>query len=175
MAESNFIPFVGVSDTNALDYFTADDAIFPTVRPAGIVGRNNHPLITYVDAAEQNIHFAGVMGKDYNGGLIVLDIFWAAAAAVAGAVDWKVAWERENSGGPFDLDANTFAAQKTVTSVAPASSGELQKATLVFSQAEADGVAPGDPYRIRVRRDGGVAPDTMAGIAQLFRVTLEGV
>lgn len=176
MAESNFIGFQGLSDTNALDYFTADDAIIPqNGGPSRALGRNNHLLTSYADNADQVAFFAGVMGRDYNGGFITVDVFWAAATAVAGNVRWQVAWERENDGGPFDLDADTFAASKAVLSGAPAVSGELAKATFVFTQAEADMVAPGDPYRIRVRREGGVAPDTMSGDAQLFRIALEGI
>lgn len=156
--------------------FGAEDAVFPALPlvAAGMVGRNNHPLITFAADADEQVHFAGAMLADYGVGPINLHLQWAAESAVVGNVRWFVAWERDNAGGPFDLDVDSFAVEKSVLSTAPAASGSLRVASLAFTQAEADGVQAGDSFRLRIRRSGGVADDDMLGDAQLLRVTLEG-
>jgi hypothetical protein len=170
-AQSIFIPYIGASDLAAIDYWTASDAIFPAGVDAIEKGVNDHPLVVYAESEDRYVYFAGVMGKDYGGGVITIDIFWI-SPATGGDVVWFVAWERDNVGQ--DLTVNSFFAEKSVVSTAPAV-GEVQKATLFFTKAEADGVEPGDPFRFRVRRDATVLLDTLAGDAQLFRVSKEAL
>lgn len=155
----------------------ASDAIYPSPASiaAGASARNNHPVVTFSDAGSHAIHFEDAIGLGYTGGLITVNLFWAAATALLGDVEWFVAWERENTGGPFDLDTNDFAAELSVVSPAPGTSGFLEVATLAFTQAQADSIAAGECFRLRVRRDGGVGDDNMVGVAQLLRITLEGI
>jgi hypothetical protein len=156
---------------------TASDAIFPspTGIAAGATQRNNHLVITFDDASDRAIHFENAITQNYGGSPITVNLFWAAATALLGDVEWFVAWERQNTGGPFDLDVDDFAAELGVVSTAPGTSGFLQLASLVFTQAQADAVAAGECFRLRIRRDGGVGNDNMVGDAQLLRVTLEGI
>jgi hypothetical protein len=173
-AQSIFIPKIGISDLAALDYWTANDAVYPAGDAGVASGRNNHLLTIYPKDENTSRFFVGVMGKDYGSGVITLDIFWAAPVAT-GNVVWFVSWERDNPDpAGVDLDVDSFAAEKSVVSAAPPAT-KLQKATLFFSKAEADGVEPGDPFRIRVRRSGGVMLDTLAGDAQWFRMSKEAV
>lgn len=155
---------------------TAESAIFPSPAlngPSAAV-RNNHLVLGFSDADDLFVYFEDALGLSYAGGLLTVNIFWAAASAVFGDVEWFVAWERQNDGGPFDLDANDFAAELGVVSTAPGTSGFLAKASLTFTQAQADAVVAGDCFRLRILRDGGVGNDNMVGDAQLLRVTLEG-
>jgi hypothetical protein len=180
MAQSIFIPKVPTaSDLAALDYFTAADARYPpagTGQPAPI-NRNSHDLLAYANPGNQWAYFPGVMGKDYGGLILTVELFWAATVGI-GNVVWFVAWERDEATffvPGVNLDVNSFAAEKAVISPAPVAVGDLRRAVLVFTNAEADGVMAGDPYRLRVRRSGGSASDDMGGAAQLFRISLEGL
>ncbi len=132
-----------------------------------------HPLIAFPDNNNTWVYFEGVVSQSYVGGFAVLDLFWV-APAVVGNVVWYVAFERDNALGQ-NLNVDSFAPELQVISVAPPVSGLIQKATLVFNNANLDGVVAGDPFRFRVRRDGGFVFDSLVGDAQLFRVALDGM
>lgn len=158
----------------AFHAFDATDAVFPTTLvDAAPTGRNDHPLIAYPDDALAFAFFPATMDPEWGGVNLTLEIYWA-AVAVVGDVLWDVAFERDNGPAGVDLDVASFAASKSVLSTAPGTTGELQVATLSFTAAEADGVTPGDPFRIAVQRTGGVGGDDLVGVAQLFRVVLGG-
>jgi hypothetical protein len=159
----------GVSPAGDLVSYDSVDAVFPGSNPAGVVVRDDVSLITFPAAVDQNILYEGTVDNGYNAGLLVVDLFWLAAVAVAGNVVWGVAWARQRNG---DAISRPFAPQKTVGSTAQPVNGDIRKATVVFTQAEADAVAPADPYKIRVRRNGADGADTMVDTAQLLRVTV---
>jgi hypothetical protein len=162
---------------HAGDCYTALDAVFPAGQSpgAGSVGRNNHPLVGFAADKNEHIYFGNCLAADYNpAATLRMTIFWVAETAIVGDVVWFVAWERDNVAGQ-DIDADGFAAEKSVTSTAPGASGVIQSGVINFTQAEADAIEAGDPYRIRLRRFGGDGADDMAGDAQLFRLSIEGI
>lgn len=161
------------TSSEALDYFTPTDAVYPAGTPAIPVGVNNHPLVAFLDGADCYVDFPGVLPIT---GVVEVTLLWASNAN-AGDVLWSAAWERDNatSGAPqADLNVDTFAAAKTVLSVAPPAVGLLRSASVSFNAAEMGDLQPGEAYRLRIRRDAGVAPDTLVGDARLFRVILGG-
>jgi hypothetical protein len=173
MANKSQLYFIGApaGASSVLDYFTATDAVHPVGSAAVAVGRNNHPLVAYPAAQLGYVDFPGVLPPS---GIVKLALYWAATVAV-GDVLWDVAWERDNATFVFpqvNLDFDAFALSKVALSPAPVISGLLREAVINFTPAEMGGILPGEPYRIRVKRNAGVAPDTMAGDAQLFRVVL---
>ena len=175
-AQSIFIPKAPTgSDLAALDYFVASDAVFPNGTPDPLpVGRNNHSIVAYPAGEDTLVDFPGLVGKDWGEVTLEVELFWV-TPEIAGDVVWFVSWERDNGPpGAANLDADNFAAAKSVVSSAPAVAGNVQTATLLFSQAEADVLEAGDPYRLRIRRDANVLLDTLDGVAQLFFVSLEG-
>jgi hypothetical protein len=180
MARSIFIPKVTASDLAALDYFTPLDAIIRSGDRVRSVNRNNHPLINFPDDADGAVYFPAVMGKDYGGSTILLDVFWTADASV-GNVLWLVTFERDNDSNGFpgiDLNVDAWGTQQGVVSPAPPSGvGQalVRKATFAFAPADVGFLQPGDPYRVRLRRNGGVPPDTMSGDAQFFRASVEAL
>lgn len=172
-----FIPKIGANNLAALDYFTAHEASFfdTGVAPAP-VDRNKHTLLAFPDNDSASLFFPGIMGKDWGDFLITITLFWSAPSIVDDVV-WFVSWERDSAipiAPLANLDVTSFAAEKSVTSVAPPVTGQIREASIVFTKPEADDLNPGDPYRLRIRRDGGQGADTLAGDAQLFRVLLEG-
>lgn len=177
MAQSIFIPKAATgSDLAALDYFTASDAVYPADTACAPAGANQHPLVAFPDDdASNNVFFPGVMGQDYGGGFLTVSLFWVAPATM-GDVVWFVSWERDNAlPGGANLNADSYGIEKSIVSVSPGVSGEIQKAIIIFTAAEADGIVGGDPYRLRVRRNSSVLFDTLVGGARLFRVSFEGI
>jgi len=166
--------FIGKgSSGDALDYFTAEDAVYPAGSAAYATGLNNHPLVDYPEAEDGFVDLQGVV---YPSGIVSVHLFWAATTN-AGGVNWSISWERDDPSTFFvpgvNLNVDSFDAAKTAVDMAPLILGRLQETVIIFTPAEMDGVVPGDPYRLRVRRIAGVLPDTMLGDALLFRVSLE--
>ena len=164
----------GPGTSKVLDYFTASDAIYPFGSVNKAKGRNNHPVIVYQQFMNTGVDFAGVF-PDVS--ILNVAIYWA-SNVIVGDVNWYVAFERDNEEillSGVDLDVDSFSPEKSDFDSCPAVSGMLRKTVITFTSLEADGVFPGEPYRIRVRRDSGTFPDTMMGDAQLFRVVLEGL
>ena len=154
--------------------FVASDGILSATGDVALAfDRNNHPVLSFNDTTNETVLFAGIVPRNYSGGDLVVTLFWAAATAIAGDVRWGVEFERNNAGGPFDLDVDSFAAQQAMVATAPGTSGFVAATQIQLTQAQADNIMPGDPYRLRVERGAASATDTMAGDAQLTRVLVE--
>jgi hypothetical protein len=174
MSNKSQLYFIGksASAAKAFDYFTANDAVYPAgLADINALGRNNHPLVAYPKAELTYVDFHGVLSE---AGLIKVSLIWAATSA-AGSVLWEVAWERDNPTvllPQANLDVDSFAPAKGVVAAAPLAAGLLRECSLIFTPVEKGGILAGEPYRLRVTRNGLLGSDTLDGEAQLFRVIL---
>lgn len=146
----------------------ANDAIFPASAPATAGARNEHPLLAFGATVDENVVLSGVIPGEYLRDSLTVTIQWVAATATANDVVWNAAFERMTT----DIDADSFAAVQAVTTTAPGTSGVPVSSQITFTQAQADGVVPRDPFRLRITRDANSGSDTMAGDAQVLRVVL---
>lgn len=169
----NPAPVVPIGVTRPFaDYWAPQSAILSTVNGlarANIVQRNQRNLITFNDSTDQNATFAGVMGDTYAGGAIQLDIDWV-SVAVVDDVRFGGQWERLEPNGP-DVDIDQFAAALFTTEPAEATTGEIVRTSIVFTNAQADGIAAGDTFRLLTLRDTSVA-NNMIGDAQMLSVSI---
>jgi hypothetical protein len=133
--------------------------------------RNNHKVIDFDDSVDEYAIWAGVMPTRYNGGDLTVTVIWTATAAVAGDVRWQAVFER--MGAYDDLDVDSWGTTVTWTSTASGTCGYPVYSTGTFTQAQADAIAAGDAFRIRVKRLGTGAADTMVGDAELVAVTIQ--
>jgi len=158
--------------SSARAVFTADDATLLTPG-ASKASRNDHPILEYQNGQVRSADFPGGMLIDYNPALVLyVRLFWAAQSAVAGDVLWSVAWERIDPNGQ-DLDADGFAPALTQATTTSATNGVTVETAIAFTQGQADGITPTDPYRLRVTRLGNAPADTMNNFAQLLRVEVD--
>lgn len=151
--------------------FSAGDAALPGLGAAQSTARNDHRVLAFDDSSVESAIFEGVIPQGYSGEDLEILIHWVAATATADDVVWGGEWERDNAAG-HDIDANSFAAQRTQTATAPGTAGQVKVTTITFTQAQADGVVAGDAFRLRLQRvatDGG---DDMAGDAQVLRLSI---
>ena len=139
--------------------------------PAAFTTRNSHSVLNFDDSTDESVVFECIMSPDYAAGNLTVALYWAAASATTGNVGWDVSFERIAL-DTLDIDADSFAAAQSVTDVAPGTTGHVTKATITFTQAQADGVTARDPFRILVTRDAAVASD-LTGDAQLLWITVE--
>jgi hypothetical protein len=133
--------------------------------------RNSHPVLDFDDTTAESAVFTGVMPTGYGSGPLSVILRWAATSATTGNVKWNVAFETMPT-GVLDIDADDFAAVQTVTTAANATSGVMSRTTITFTNAQADAVAAGVAFRIKVTRDAADAADTMVGDAELVAVTV---
>jgi hypothetical protein len=155
-----------------LERFTANQAIYPSSNAASGASRNGHAVVAYDDTTDESVIFEGVMSKDYSASDLTAKLHWVAATATSGNVRWNVAFERMAANG-HDIDADDFAAVQAATGAANATSGKLTVTSIAFTQAQADSIAAGEAFRLKVTRDADNAADTMTGDAQLLRVQVE--
>jgi len=148
--------------------FNANDATFPASNPAQAESRNGHPLLAFDDSTDENVIFHESISHDYAEGNLTIDIDWVAASAITDDVKWDVSFERAAPGGQ-DIDSDSFAAIRTGTSTTNGASGVVTRTSITFTQAQADSIAAGDSFRLKITRDTSVV-DNMAGDAQILRV-----
>ena len=134
--------------------------------------RGTHSVLAFDDSSIEGIVWQQAMPQIYSDNDLVLSLYWVAGTAVMGDVIWAAGFERDQDAG-HDIDSESFAALKTAAaSTAPGSAGIIQKASLTFTQAEADAIVAGDPFRLFIQRTGDDGSDDMVGDAQLVRWVL---
>lgn len=161
----------------------ATDAIFEEINlGSGAIAnpdtgvRGTHAVLNFEKATVRGIPWQKFMPAGYDGtNNLRVSLYWVALAATTGNVVWAAAFERDNAGGD-DIDSESFAALQTAApSAAPGTAGVIAKATIDFTQAQADAIAAGEPLRLFVQRTSSDGSDTMADTAQLLRVVVEEI
>lgn len=151
-----------------LDRFNALDALLVGSAIPVFESRNGHPVLSFDDSTDEEVVFNSIMSNDYADGNLTVDIDWVSASAITGDVKWDVAFERIPG---QDIDSDGFAAIQTDTDTTNGTSGVVTRTSIAFTQAQADSIAAGEAYRLKVTRDTSVGGD-MVGDTQLLRVTL---
>jgi hypothetical protein len=152
--------------------FAPDPAMsLPTVK-----NRGTHSVLAYDAGTVEGIAWQRFVPLTYTAGAaLVLKIYWVADTAIVGDVIWAAAFERDQAGG-HDIDVDDFAAKQTAAaSTAPGIAGEIKMASIPFTNAQADAIASGNPFRLFIQRTANAVGDTMVGDAQLVRAVLEEV
>lgn len=156
---------------NSLLPFVPADNEAPASNYATLDSRNGHPTLDFDPTTQEAAIFTDVMPRNYAGGGITVYVHAWLTTAVAGTLGWDVAFERMDAA--TDADADSFASAQTITAATvPATSGfALVLNVAVTDGANMDSIAPGDAFRLRIRRD--VANDTATGDAELFAIELK--
>ena len=158
---------------NTLIIFGAQNFQQPATNFAFLGSRNSHPIISFADSGTPAALFSGIIPRHYANGGIVATVIWAAATSVTltHVVRWGVTFERQEEAGT-DIDADSFATEKTVDDNPVGTSGALIYTTLSFTNSELDGIIAGEAFRLRVRRLNSGVTSNMTGAAQLSFVEL---
>lgn len=152
---------------------TARGAELPAANYARFSTTNVQVGLNFDPNANQTGYVPGVLSRNYGGGGITATIFYIMASATAGNVVWGLAFERHQD-GVDNLTADSFAAERTVTSGVPATAGIIKYATIAFTNgAQIDSLAVGESFRLKLRRVADDAGDTAVGDATLIRLELK--
>lgn len=135
--------------------------------------RNGVLVLDFDDTTDENIEFAGFMSRAYAAGGITVTIGWAATTATGGDVVWDIAF-KSISDDADDLDSKAFAAANSVTATTASSSGEVDYATITFTDgADMDSVAAGEYLRMQINRDADNGSDDLVGDAELVFIEIK--
>lgn len=124
------------------------------------------PVIVFAAGSTTAACWEGVVPRNYQGGDLVVTLWLSGDGAASAAADFDVALERQTGGD--SIAASSFAAAVSTTNdTISGTAGAIIAATATISGASLDGIAAGDPIRIRVRR---VGPDSYTpGIVGMHR------
>jgi hypothetical protein len=113
------------------------------------------------------------MPASYTGtGTLKVDIFYAAATATSGKVDFEVSVEAITPADAIDTDsASSFDTVNAGNQTVPATAGHLGVLTITLTNKDA--VAAGDMVRFKLERDADDGTDdTAAGDARVYGMTV---
>lgn len=149
-----------------------DHSIHPSAPAATVVTRNNHKLLAFDDTTEERVYIHGVMPESYSGGALTVGIFWCAATATSGTVQWETAIQRIEE-DVDDIDGINPSTPVQNGTAAPSVAGYINPNGHTHAAGTpVDNITGGDAFVIRVRRLAADAGDTMVGDAQILRITL---
>lgn len=157
---------------NTLLIFTPFHNEPPTANYATLDTRNQHPVLDFDAATNEDAVFSGVMPRHYSGGGVTVYIHYAMSTATAGDIDWDAAFERIGD-QQQDIDSDGFAAAQSVdNTTVPGTSGLVDIVSIPFTDgAQMDSIAVGEGFRVKLTRD--AVSDTAAGDAELLFVEIK--
>lgn len=151
-----------------LSRWTPQQGEQPAANFATFDTRNNHPVLDFDAATDELVYFTDVLPEEYDGGSVEVQIYWAATSAGTDNVVWCAAFEL--IGSTQDLDVDGWGPEICVTQTTLGTIGAVRAVTIPFSNAQADAITAGNPFRLYVKRDANAAGDTMAGDAEVRAV-----
>ena len=114
-------------------------------------GSQNFDVLLFDDTTPESYDFSGTINNNYNGtGNIVIRFAWFCIATPDGSVTWEFAFRRMADGHDMNLVWTP-----SFTSVVAAQAGaadQLQYDTISLTNAQLDGVQPGEIFAMRIRR-----------------------
>ena len=159
---------------DTLVVFTALHGEPPASNYATLDTRNAVPVLDFDDTTDESIVFSAFMPRHYDGGGFTVTVGWMATSATSGTISLDVSW-MSVSDDADDLDSKSFAAANNANPTAASASGEVDYATVTFTDgADSDSVAAGEYFRLKVTRDadGTTSTDDMAGDMELVFVEI---
>lgn len=156
---------------DTLCVFVPQGAEFPASNYATLDTRNNHPCLDFDTTTGETAYWSDVLPRNYAGGGITAYVHWAATSATTGTAGFLAAFERV--GTAQDVDADSFAADQTITAATVSGTSGILIITnvAVTNGANMDSIAVGELFRFRLTRD--VANDTAAGDVEVYAVELK--
>lgn len=133
-----------------------------------------HFVAVFEDSGTPNANWDGRMPPSYNDSDIEVEIHWASVTTNSGAVVWNVEFERLDNNGQV-ITADGFASAISVTANPAATTGALKYTVIALTQAQADAVAAGESFRMRITRNTASGSDTMVGQALVLNIAVNEV
>ena len=138
---------------DSLIAFLPRSATPPSSAAASFDRRNGKPVIDFDGSTDEEMIFEGVLPANYGGSGITVDCYVTFTSATSGTARLQSDFERGNAGGS-DIDADSFSgAFQSAGGTANATSGIKTKISIAHTNVQLDGLAAGEPFRLKIRRD----------------------
>jgi hypothetical protein len=143
-----------------------------TAFPAYGIDGQNWEYLAFDATTDENAYVQDVAPQGISGTLTAI-ITYRAASATTGAFRWQVAVEAITDGDSVDTDsASSFDTANSAGATVPGTAGHIDQISVTLTNA--DSIAAGDLFRLRVNRDadGTSGTDDATGDAQVLCVEL---
>lgn len=133
---------------------------------------NSRPVLAFDASADETCYWTRIAPQGLTGTLTAV-VTYMMASATSGKVDFEVSIEAVTDGDATDLDATTsFDTANTITApTVPGTAGHIDQFSCTLTNA--DSIAAGDYFRLRLMRDADDATnDTAAGDCYVLAVEL---
>lgn len=153
--------------------FSPASADFPSSNfPAPGVDGQARPYLAFDATTDESCDFMGIAPQGLTGALtVVLTI--RMTSATTGSVRWQAALEAITDADALDTDsASSFDTANSAGATVPGTAGHIEQISITMTNA--DSIAAGDYFRLRVNRDadGTSGTDDATGDAELLAVEL---
>lgn len=131
---------------------------------------NNRPVLAFDAAADESACFSGIAPQGFTGAVTAV-VTYMMASAVADDVVVTAAIEAVSDGDATDLDAgDSFDTANSATATVPATAGYIDQISITCTNA--DSIAAGDYFRLKITRDADNVADSATGDLYLLAVEL---
>lgn len=149
--------------------FSPMAAEYPSSNYPALTLVNRRPALAYDATTNESAQWTAIAPQGLTGTLTAI-VTYVMASATSGDVDMDVSLEAVSDGDATDLDtADSFDTVNSVdNTVVPATAGYIDQVSVTLTNA--DSIAAGDYFRLRVTRD--AASDTATGDMYVLSVEL---
>lgn len=130
--------------------------------------RNSIPVLDFDAAVAESACFGAVLPRHYTNGGITARVAWMATTATSGQVQWAIAIERHDPSTDLDADSFASAVNGALTTTA-AAAGQPTYTDIALTNAQIDGLAVGEHFRLKITR---LVAGAMSGDAELLSIEL---
>lgn len=153
---------------NTQEDFVPGDAIYQSANPVALVYDQGRLVYSFPATANGWLVFNGMLGYQYGGTGLTINVVWVCPGTV-GVVKWGVSVLRLNNGLVYPVSP-TWTNQVTDVVTVAGTAYQIVYTSLVLSNAQLNGVQPGEIYQLGFWRD--VSPGgNSASVAELIRLT----
>lgn len=148
--------------------FTPFQAEFPTSNFPELKMSNGRPVLAFDASTDETCYWTAIAPQGLTS-TYELIIYYAMASATTNTVVFQAAIEAITSGDATDTDATTsFDSNNSGSDTVPGTAGYLD--TITISLTNADSIAAGDLFRVRLNRDADNVSDNATGDCYVFAV-----
>lgn len=132
---------------------------------------NRRPVLSFDAGTQETAQWTGIAPQGFTGTVTAI-ISYMMASAVANLVDFEVSLEAVTDGDATDLDAgDSFDTVNSANATVPGTAGHIDQLSVTLTNADA--IAAGDYFRLKVSRDADDATnDTATGDCHVLAVEL---
>lgn len=148
-----------------------NSAEFPASAFPQLTLSNRRPVLAFDASTQETCQWTGIAPQGFTGTVTAI-ISYMMASATANLVEFEVSLEAVSDGDATDLDAgDSFDTVNSASATVPGTAGHIDQISVTLTNA--DSIAAGDYFRLKVSRDADDATnDTATGDLLLLCVEL---